>query len=206
MSWGLASVGFGAILTLVVEITSLGHRLTAPALVTAWLLVDLALFGIAGTLARKRSACWRTTLWDSLRKLPGCSFTAWPTDAKWFLGATIGLVAFLFAVALATPTTNFDSLTYHLPRIMHWMQQQSVDHFPTDNSRQIEFAPWSSFATLTLYLLRGNDQLLNLVQWTAMLSSLVVLCSIAAQLGSFVTTGTVAGDTSASAAKASFRC
>jgi 4-amino-4-deoxy-L-arabinose transferase-like glycosyltransferase len=203
LSWGLASVGFGAILTLIVEITSLGHLVTAPALVASWLLVDLVLFGIVGTLARKRSACWRTTLRDVLRKFRDCSFTAWPTDAKWFLGGTIGLVAFLFAIALATPTTNFDSLMYHLPRIMHWMQQQSVEHFPTGNSRQIEFAPWSSFAMMTLYLLRGNDQLLNLVQWTAMLSSLIVLCLIAAQLGGFVVTGADSKDASASAAKAS---
>src|SRR2546427_354905 len=83
LSWGLASVGFGAILTLIVEITSLGHRLTAPALVTAWLLVDLALFGIAGILARKRSACWRAAFRDLLRNFPGGRFTAWPTDAKW---------------------------------------------------------------------------------------------------------------------------
>ena len=202
LSWGLAGVGFGAILTLIVEITSLGRLLTVPALVTSWLLVDLVLFGFAGTLARKRSACWRTTLRDVLRKIRDCSFTAWPTDAKWFLGGTIGIVVFLFAIAVATPTTNFDSLTYHLPRIMHWVQQQSVDHFPTDNSRQIEFAPWSSFAMMTLYLLWGNDQLLNLVQWTAMLSSLVVLCWIAAQLGGFLPTGRAVGDASASAAKA----
>ena len=70
-------------------------------------------------------------------------------------------------LALLTATTNWDSLTYHLPRILHWIQQGSVDHYPTNIIRQIDLAPWSSFAMANLYLLQGSDRWISLVQWFA---------------------------------------
>ena len=81
-----------------------------------------------------------------------------------------------------TPTTNWDSLTYHLPRVMHWIQQRSIDHYASNNTCQIEYGPWSAFAVATLHLLRGNDQMDNLIQWFAMLSCLIVCSLIAEEL------------------------
>src|SRR5205823_5878777 len=59
----------------------------------------------------------------------------------------------------------------------------SVEHYPTNIGRQIEIGPWSSFAVGNILLLYGSDQLLNLVQWTAMLSTILVLSLITIQLG-----------------------
>ena len=73
----------------------------------------------------------------------------------------------LGVIAVITPTTNWDSLTYHLPRVMHWIQQQSVEHYPADNTCQLEFGPWAAFVVTNLHLLEGNDQWDNLVQWFA---------------------------------------
>src|SRR5262249_25807561 len=91
-------------------------------------------------------------------------------------------VLFLGVIALEFPTTTGDSLTYHLARIMHWMQNQSVAHYPTHNCRQNELGPWSEFATVTLHLLWGNDRLVNLVQWFAMLSCVLTAPFLAVQL------------------------
>ena len=85
-------------------------------------------------------------------------------------------------IAAVTPTTNWDSLTYHLPRVMHWIQQRSVDHYASNNTCQIEYGPWSAFALATLHLLRGNDHMDNLIQWFAMLSCLIVCSLIAEEL------------------------
>jgi len=97
------------------------------------------------------------------------------------LAATL-LVLCLGFLALLTPTTNWDSLMYHLPRVLHWIQQQSLEPYPTHNTRQIEFAPWPAFVITHLHLLNGNDYLDNLVQWSAMVICVFVASYIAQQL------------------------
>ena len=179
LSWALASVSWGALVTLVIEGCSFARMLNAAALKAAWVLVDGILFGVAGLLARNRRArAWSDVL-VRLKNLCRNSLADWPADAKWMLGGTVAFTAFLFVLAATTPTTNWDSLTYHLPRVMHWVQQQSVEHFATDNTRELEFGPWSAFAFTHLFLLWGDDRLVNLVQWSAMLSSLIVLSFVA---------------------------
>jgi len=106
--------------------------------------------------------------------------------------ASAVLVSGLGVIAAATPTTNLDSLTYHLPRVMHWIQQQSVEHFPTGNTRQLEFAPWPAFVITNLHLLIGDDQLDSLVQWFAMLTSVIVTSFVSQQLLQHWNAGTAA--------------
>jgi len=93
------------------------------------------------------------------------------------------LVLGLVVIAVVTRTTNWDSLTYHLPRVIHCMQQGSVDHLGTNNMRQIEFGPWSEYAILNLHLLSGGDRYDNLVQWFAMTGSVAVGSFMAQRLG-----------------------
>jgi hypothetical protein len=189
LSWVLACLGFGFLVTIIVETSSLMRSLNRPTLALLWSVADVFLFL---TVLKLRSNGRRISLatndgsssgahsqgsgaWTQVRR--------WPADVKWLFGLSAVFCAFLFLVALLTPTTNIDSLGYHLGRMAHWIQQGSVDHFPTDDLRQIEFGPWSSYLMTNLFLLWGNDRLLNLVQWFAMLSSLVVLTWVAEQLG-----------------------
>jgi 4-amino-4-deoxy-L-arabinose transferase-like glycosyltransferase len=179
VSWMLACAGWGALLTWIVELSSLAHQFAAPTVAIAWLIASGMLLGGAGRLAWQRGmrpgAAWRD--WSARWNEDWAR--SWPLDAK-IMTAGTGVLALALGIAAAiTPTTNFDSLTYHLPRVMHWMQQQSVDHYATANTRQLEFGPWSAFAVATLYLLQGNDGLANLVQWFAMVTCLIVVSLIA---------------------------
>src|SRR5439155_9667913 len=106
-----------------------------------------------------------------------------PLDAKWRWGMAAALVLGLVVIAVVTRTTNWDSLTYHLPRVIHCMQQGSVDHLGTNNMRQIEFGPWSEYAILNLHLLSGGDSYANLVHWFAMTGSVAVGSFMAQRLG-----------------------
>jgi 4-amino-4-deoxy-L-arabinose transferase-like glycosyltransferase len=54
---------------------------------------------------------------------------------------------------------------------MHWIQQGSVDHFATDNSRENEFGPWTGFVIAHLFLFGTGDYLVHLPQWSAMVLS-----------------------------------
>ncbi len=70
----------------------------------------------------------------------------------------------LFVAILAAPN-NYDSMTYHLARVGHWVQDQSIAFYGTSIPRQNYMPPWSSWAMLQLVLLQGDDRLVNLVQW-----------------------------------------
>ncbi|MDR1089529.1 MAG: hypothetical protein LBL79_00500 [Prevotella sp.] len=49
----------------------------------------------------------------------------------YFIG---GVLIITFFLALAYPPNNWDSMTYHLPRIEHWIQNGNLDHYYTSIS------------------------------------------------------------------------
>lgn len=98
------------------------------------------------------------------------------------LAATIVICVFL--IAIVSPPNTWDSMTYHLPRIEHWIQNGSVEHYPTHIIRQLYLNPYAEYVILHLRLLGGNDYLANLVQFGSMLGSLVAVSFIARLLGS----------------------
>ena len=48
-----------------------------------------------------------------------------------------GLFAGIFMLAFMTWPYNWDSLTYHLPRIAQWAQNKSVAHYAVNDVRQV---------------------------------------------------------------------
>jgi len=186
LSWIAACLGWGALLTAITELCSLAHALNQPTIAISWLAADVLLLTTVLLFHNNRPA--------DLEELEDhesfANFVAQTKAStwgvKWMLGVTAFLLLLLFAIALGTAPTNVDSISYHLARMAHWIQQSSVAHYPTDDLRQIEFGPWSSFATTHLFLLWGNDQLLNLVQWFAMLSTVLLLTWIVERLGCLV--------------------
>ncbi|ADD44495.1 hypothetical protein [Stackebrandtia nassauensis] len=91
------------------------------------------------------------------------------------------LVELVFAVVAAP--NNYDSQTYHLPKIEHWVQQGSVEFYATRIHRQVTLAPGAEFLLTHLRLASGGDDYYNLLQWCAALGCLLVASRICAQLG-----------------------
>ncbi|MBI3417963.1 MAG: hypothetical protein HY043_21955 [Verrucomicrobia bacterium] len=182
LSWLIACVAWGTLLTLVVEAASQFRALNAPTMLGTWTFLSLLLGGFAARLAAQRGKLAASAVKEFFKWFKLSAQAQPPLDVKlmsWFAGLLILLLGF---IAFTLPTTNWDSLTYHLPRVLHWIQQGSVEHFATNNTRQIEFAPWSGFVITTLHLLQGSDQAANLVQWFAMLTSVVGATFIAQHL------------------------
>ncbi|SCE76938.1 hypothetical protein GA0074696_0734 [Micromonospora purpureochromogenes] len=98
-------------------------------------------------------------------------------------GTVGGLVLVELLVALLAEPNNFDSQTYHLPKVEHWVAQGSLDFWPTAIHRQVTIPPGAEYLLLHLRLLTGGDALHNLVQWAAALGCLVVGTRVVAQLG-----------------------
>jgi hypothetical protein len=93
------------------------------------------------------------------------------------------LVLLTGLVAVFAGPTESDSISYHLPRVIHWAQDRSVAPFATPNSRQIWAPPWTEYVALNLLVLLKGDRLVNLVQWFAAIAALIVVSRIAALAG-----------------------
>lgn len=86
----------------------------------------------------------------------------------------IGLVYLLPLLFLAVyaPPNNTDSVNYHLARVVFWLQNQNVEHFPTVYIQQLYHNVFSEYILLHIMALNGwKDYFVNLVQWLAMLGS-----------------------------------
>lgn len=168
----LATTAWAALVVLITELLSLATALNAPALQLSWGLATVFLWlGV-----RRMSGVAAMPVYARNTPQPA-EDESWPLDVKLMLGATLTLAALLGGIALLTPTTNWDSMTYHLSRVMHWMQNQCVAHFPTNMEGQNQMGPWSGFVQAHLWLLWGGDRLANLIQWLAMIQ-----CALAASL------------------------
>ena len=108
------------------------------------------------------------------------ALAAWEIAA---LGAVTGIVIATGLIALFSAPNTWDSMTYHLPRMMHWAQNGSVAHYATHEPRQLYLSPWAELAATHFLILEGGDNAARLIQWLAMTSSLLAVSTIAGQLG-----------------------
>ena len=96
------------------------------------------------------------------------------------LGAVLCLV--LFVGALFTVPHNYDSMTYHLGRVAHWIDQGSVNHFVTNIDRQLYSPVLAEYYLLHMMLLSGNDTFVNLLQYFSMIICALFLYKCARRL------------------------
>jgi hypothetical protein len=162
----------GVLVASITELLSLVRGLTAIGLVTAW---GLMLIGV-GLVARRARYPPMPRPFRALRHL------GWSLDLAMLAWIAVVILATGAIAVFAVPIT-VDSMTYHLARVAHWVQQASVAFYPTHVIRQIHQPPWAEYAVLHLFLLWGGDRLSNLVQWGSMILSLVGVSVIARQLG-----------------------
>jgi len=102
----------------------------------------------------------------------------------WILAGLLTLIGgATLLLALASAPNNWDSQTYHLARIEHWIQNRSFDFYLTAIVRQLELPSFAEMLVLQFRLLSGGDRLDNIVQWLAGAGSVVVVGRIALALG-----------------------
>lgn len=142
-----AAVCFGLLLTAATELLSLFSALRYPTLVVFWGGVSL----VAGLCLLPTWACLKTR--KRWLENPG------------FLVGICAVLATTLLIALVSPPNNYDSMTYHMARVVHWIQNRSVAHYPTHITRQLYSAPWAEYAIMHLQVLSGGDRFANLVQW-----------------------------------------
>ncbi len=105
-------------------------------------------------------------------------------DLNFLYQTLIGVILIVtFVTALIYPPNTPDSLSYHMSRVMHWIQNNNVEYFSTAIPRQLFVSPFSEYVILHLQLLINGDYLANLVQWFSMLGCVIGVSSIAKEFG-----------------------
>jgi len=67
-------------------------------------------------------------------------------------------------LAMCTVPYNWDSMTYHLSRIMFWIEHQSVDYYETNIIRQTVSPVIPEYINLHVILFTGGDVCVNMLQ------------------------------------------
>ena len=157
------------------ELLSLVHGLSQLVLAITWTAFCLGT-GIVG---------WRLCLIQDavmdLRK----RLEEWHPDRfeKWTLGVFFVFFVVFFVIAWITPVNNNDSLQYHMSRVAHWAQNNSLVHYPTAYPPQLFNSIFTETVLLHIYQLAGGDQGVNLVQCLFFGASLVGVVLCARELG-----------------------
>ena len=89
----------------------------------------------------------------------------------------IGLLAVLRSQNL------IDNLEHRLPKIMHWIQNGRVGYFATVQPAELNYTKLIEYMYAQIYLLKGTDRLVNLVQIGAYLCSGCCIYGISRKIG-----------------------
>ncbi|MEG4799349.1 glycosyltransferase family 39 protein [Microcoleus sp. ARI1-B5] len=166
-----AAIVWGVIVALSTEILSLFRLLTFEWVLALWLLADIL--------------C--SIVYLKFQSVKPIVEKSQEENFSSVLAGLLGGVLFIFAavglIAVVAPPNNWDSMTYHMSRVAHWMQNRSVEHYPTSYVPQLYHPPGAEFAIMHFQILSGGDRYANLVQWLSMVGSAIAVSLIAKQLG-----------------------
>jgi hypothetical protein len=167
-SFVIAFLYFGLYVWILTEILSLFGILTPAAILCGWIVYVIIIL----TLIIKLYKTGKLEL-----KMPQIF------PFQWEYSILVVILSVTFFIAMTYPPNNYDSMSYHLPRIEHWLQNKSLNHYYTSITRQLFSAPFAEILILQGRALSGDDYLANLVQWFSLLGSIIGITKIVSHLG-----------------------
>lgn len=173
-----ATTLWAALAVAINELLSVPNWLSATGISIAWLMVAAGgcIFHFVETRAAGGEAGNRT---DAGKESPG--------ECLWLVASCVAILALVGIVAVLSPPNTSDSMRYHSPRVVHWLQNHNVGYWPTSNALQLYMSPGAEYLVLHLHALTGGDRFDGLVQWFSMLASTVGVSLIAQRLGAALT-------------------
>jgi hypothetical protein len=105
---------------------------------------------------------------EMLREYSGlikCQVDLWTGRSNPLALLVAPLMLILLLTALVYPPNNWDSMSYHMARVVYWMENGSIAYYPTAINHQNLMSPGAEYVILLLQLLSASDILANLVQF-----------------------------------------
>jgi hypothetical protein len=168
-----AAVVWGVVVVVPAELLSLFKAITQLSLAIVWGALAALALGLTFRSGSLNSG-WKRCL-EVLRQLRG-----WEAALT---GTMMFFASILLFVGFVTPPSNTDSLVYHMARVVHWAEDQSLQHYAAMNHSQLMRPFWSELAILHLRLLWGSDSPAKLVQWFSMVGSVCAASGLVGLLG-----------------------
>jgi len=166
----LAAVTLASSAVIFIEAASLFSAITALSVRGFWIAMTVVSGGLFGRCVRKGSL-----------KLPALK------DFGIFERLCVASLLLIFLinalVAFVAPPNNWDSMTYHLPRVLHWAANRDVHFYPTQIERQLFYPPGAEFCLLHVHLLTHDDRWFNFLQWLSFVGCALSVSLIAGLLG-----------------------
>jgi 4-amino-4-deoxy-L-arabinose transferase-like glycosyltransferase len=167
-----AALVWGLLLTGITEFLNLFRLLSFGAILGSWILIAALtvafLLRVNGPAKRLDIRLWLADI----------------SKLDLFLLTSIAIIVVVVGmIGLISPPNNWDSMTYHMSRVVHWIQDKSVAHYPTSFLPQLYEGPWAEFAVMHFQILAGGDRFANLIQWFGLLGSVVGVSLLAGKLG-----------------------
>jgi Dolichyl-phosphate-mannose-protein mannosyltransferase len=161
---------FGILITLITELLSAANLISFFPVLLSWGVITIAAIFLY----------YRTSSITPGNNNFNYSFNIYD---KYLLAGITFIAGVELLICLAAPPNTWDSMTYHMARVAHWIQNKNIDFFPTHVLRQIQHSPWSEFAIMHLQVLSNGDRFANLIQWFCMVGSIIGVSLIAKILG-----------------------
>ena len=170
----LASLIWGGLLVLMTEILGMIRMLSPVPVTSAWGLTAflLAVFVLLEMVRLKRVPSVKE--WFSQSE----GIREWGVLHYLVVGIFVIQMLVLGLIAYRYAPSTWDSMTYHLPRVMQWRQNESMQHFATANQRQIQMPPFSEMIFLHTWLLSGSDRWVNFIQYFSFIISMFAVSEI----------------------------
>ncbi len=162
-----AVIIWGTIFWAITETLSLFSRLDFSTLFIAWAFFLVTFLVIFSGNFNKKSFSFSISI-------SGLTITE-----KALLAGTVFICLITLVIALKAPPNTWDSMTYHMSRVEHWIQNKSLLHYPTTIGRQLYNPPFAEMLILNFQILSKSDILANFVQWLMMVSSLLAVSLLA---------------------------
>lgn len=168
------SILYGILITFITEGLSVFHALNRFTLILIWGII----FIINLLFLWKNTQNNPYSLIISLKKSLTTQKIIFFIHHNLLIIPIILILGITFTTAIIASPNNWDVMTYHLPRVVHWIQNQSIYPYPTNDLRQVSFPPFSGYIITHLYLLANGDYWVNCLQWLSSLGCLIALSLI----------------------------
>lgn len=176
----LSLISNGVVVFIYNELFSYFNALNATSALFYWLLEVITLAGLLGYLNTKGKIT--ISAYSRLQEvflLKGLS----KTNRIMLVTGFLFFILPLLFLAVYPPPNNFDAHSYHLNRILYWVTNQNLDHFPTQHIQQLYLNVFAEYLVLDTVLLSGSDAYAGLVQFGAFLGSLCGISLLAKRVG-----------------------
>ena len=169
---------FGLIILILTEAMGLFRALDRETMILCWSCIDFfLLFWVV-----KWKKCIGPRILDWKEKIFVIIQTSTQVERLIFSFSLV-LLSLMFLSGLCYPPNNWDSMTYHMARIIHWVGNDSVNYYPTHIYRQIYQSPLMEYMVMHVCVLNQSDVWAFVIQFGFYIFSGITFIAILSMLG-----------------------